>query len=302
MANFNNTAVPGLSAAQAQQVMTSNADSVANFFRETSYGQQIMNVTVTGWVTMDRSQPASCGSTDWRGIGTSAEAAAKSLGAAYDPVNYTFVVYVFLRCRRCGWLGLAYVGYPRKAWINGTSAFRTSTIAHEMGHNFGLLHAASLRCTGAPSAAAAARASTAIRSTRWETSARCITTRCRNRNWRGFHRRRLIRTLAVRRRTRWARWRLRAPRRTPSRFRAVQRTVPTGWNSGNPSDSTVRWRATPTTARRFASHIPSRRSAAVATLTATYAAPDMTPATSTFNDAILPVGQTFSDPTSRNQR
>src|SRR5205823_737125 len=27
--------------------------------------------------------------------------------------------------------------------------FRTSTIAHEMGHNFGLLHAASLRCAGA---------------------------------------------------------------------------------------------------------------------------------------------------------
>ena len=42
----------------------------------------------------------------------------------------------------CGWLGLAYIGFPQKSWINGVGAFRTSTIAHEMGHNFGLLHAA----------------------------------------------------------------------------------------------------------------------------------------------------------------
>src|SRR5207244_5634975 len=45
-----------------------------------------------------------------------------------------------------GWLGLAYVGFPHKAWINGTGSFRTQVIAHEMGHNFGLLHAGSLSC------------------------------------------------------------------------------------------------------------------------------------------------------------
>jgi len=148
MANFNNTAVPALTLAQAQQIMTTNGDSVANFFQETSYGQQIMNVTLTGWVTMNLAQPASCGSADWRSIGSSAEAAAKSLGAAYDPATYAFVVYVFPAVPSCGWLGLAYISSPHKAWINGTGAFRTSTIAHEMGHNFGLLHAASLRCSG----------------------------------------------------------------------------------------------------------------------------------------------------------
>ena len=150
MANFNNTAVPALSAAQTQQVMSSNTDSVANFFRETSYGQQIMNVTVTGWVTMNLAQPGSCGSGDWRGIGTAADAAAKALGTAYDPATYNFVVYVFPSVPACGWLGLAYISYPHKAWINGTNAVRTNVIAHEMGHNFGLLHAASLRCSGAP--------------------------------------------------------------------------------------------------------------------------------------------------------
>jgi hypothetical protein len=150
MANFNNTAVPAYTAAQAQQVMTSNADSVANFFRETSYGQQVMNVTVTpSWVTMKLAQPASCGSTDWQGIAAAAEAASKGLGTAYDPAAYQFVVYLFPSVSACGWIGLAYVGNPHKAWINGTGSFKTSVIGHEMGHNFGLLHAASLRCSGA---------------------------------------------------------------------------------------------------------------------------------------------------------
>jgi hypothetical protein len=149
MANFSNTAAPAFTSAQAQQVMTSNADSVANFFRETSYGQQLMNVTVTpGWVDMASPQPATCGSSDWQNIGASAETAAKALGGAYDAAAYGFVVYVFPSVPACGWVGLAYIGNPHKAWINGVSSFRTAAIAHEMGHNFGLLHAASLRCNG----------------------------------------------------------------------------------------------------------------------------------------------------------
>ena len=150
LANFSNTAAPSFSAPQAQQVMSGNPDSVANFFGEASYGQHLLNVTVTpGWVTMARAQPVSCGTSDWRAIGSGADAAARGLGAAYDPAAYEFVVYVFPATPACGWLGLAYIGSPRKAWINGVGAFRTSTIAHEMGHNFGLLHAASLRCSGA---------------------------------------------------------------------------------------------------------------------------------------------------------
>ena len=150
LANFNNTAAPAFSAAQAQAVMTSNGDSVANFFRETSYGQQLMNVTVTpSWVTMNMARPPTCGTADWQNIGSAAEAAAAALGGAYNPASYNFVVYVFPTLSSCGWLGLAYIGFPHKSWINGTESFFTSAIAHEIGHNFGLLHAASLRCGSA---------------------------------------------------------------------------------------------------------------------------------------------------------
>ena len=90
MANFNNTALPGMTSAQAQGVMTGNSDSVANFFRETSYGQQIMNVSVTPqWVAMSMARPATCSSCtssleasarQARGQGSSRDWTAASMG------------------------------------------------------------------------------------------------------------------------------------------------------------------------------------------------------------------------------
>ena len=144
LANFNNTAPPSYTAAQAQQVMVTNSGSVANYYNEVSYGQQLLNVTVTsGWVAMNLA--ATC---DYNSIGSAANAAALAANPAYNAANYNFVVYLF-PAQSCGWLGLAYVGFPHLAWINGTGAFSTGTIAHEMGHNFGLLHAGSLNCGSA---------------------------------------------------------------------------------------------------------------------------------------------------------
>ena len=142
LANFSNTSDTSMSQAQAQQVMVSNGDSVANYYNEVSYGQQQLSVTVTPWVNM--SIAATC---DYTSIGTAADAAALAVSPTYRSSNYNFVVYLFSG-QSCGWLGLAYVGFPHKAWINGTGAFRTQVIAHEMGHNFGLLHAGSLNCGG----------------------------------------------------------------------------------------------------------------------------------------------------------
>jgi hypothetical protein len=145
MANFNNTVAPSFTAAQAQQVMSINTYGVANFYSDASYGQQLLNVTVTpSWVTMNLA--ASCSS--FTNIGTAADAAALALGSSYNPSNYNFVVYLF-PSQSCGWLGLAYVGFPHKAWINGTGAFTTQVVSHEMGHNFGLLHAGSINCGAA---------------------------------------------------------------------------------------------------------------------------------------------------------
>ena len=144
LANFNNTAAPAYTQTQAQQVMSTNAGSVANYYSETSYGSQLLNVTVTSsWVTMNLA--ATC---EYSQISTYANAAAQALNPVYNAANYSFVVYLFPQ-QPCGWAGLAYVGFPHQAFINGTGSFITQVIAHEMGHNFGLYHAGSLSCGSA---------------------------------------------------------------------------------------------------------------------------------------------------------
>jgi hypothetical protein len=143
MANFNNTVAPAFTQAQALAVMTTNASSVSNFYKEMSYGQQQLNVTVTAnWVTMNMARPSTC---DFSSIQTAADAAATKAGYIV-PAWPGFVVYLFPNLSSCGWSGLAYVSSPHWAFINGTAAFGTLVVSHEMGHNFGLLHAGSLNC------------------------------------------------------------------------------------------------------------------------------------------------------------
>jgi hypothetical protein len=140
LANFSNTNDTSLPQSQAQQIMVTNSGSVANYYNEVSYGQQQLNVTVTPWVNMSIASPG-CNYTN---ITNASDAAATAAG--FTPSSYNFVVYLFSYQSSCGWAGLAYVGFPHKSWINGTGSFNTKVIAHEMGHNFGLLHAGSLNC------------------------------------------------------------------------------------------------------------------------------------------------------------
>ncbi|HKW81285.1 MAG TPA: Ig-like domain repeat protein, partial [Casimicrobiaceae bacterium] len=53
--------------------------------------------------------------------------------------------YVFPQLGSCGWAGLAYVSFGL-AYSNGYNTL--GVYGHELGHNFGLLHAGSLRCAG----------------------------------------------------------------------------------------------------------------------------------------------------------
>ena len=127
--------------AQVDQVMRTNGNSVANYYQEASYGKQLLNVTVTPWLLSATAAPASC---DYTAIGNAGDAAATAAG--YNLASYQNRFYVFPNRSDCGWLGAAYVGSPRIAWSNGYN--QLSVYGHELGHNFGLLHAASLYCAG----------------------------------------------------------------------------------------------------------------------------------------------------------
>ena len=123
--------------------------SVAEYYKETSYGQQLIAGTVAqraggGWLesSVAAPVPAAC---DTSLIASQAETAATAAG--YNLANYPFRVYVFANSGfSCGWAGLAYVSWGR-SWINNTTSLLV--IGHELGHNFGLLHAGSRDCGAA---------------------------------------------------------------------------------------------------------------------------------------------------------
>ena len=141
---------------QVDQVMRTNAGSVAAYYNEVSYGQQQLNITVAcataplpagcpthtaagGWLLSSSATPANC---DITAIGNLADQAATAAG--YNIANYHNRFYV-LPGLSCGWAGLAYVGYPYQAWSNAYNVLWV--YGHELGHNFDLGHAGSLNCS-----------------------------------------------------------------------------------------------------------------------------------------------------------
>jgi hypothetical protein len=58
--------------------------------------------------------------------------------------SFTNFMFVFPPTSNCPWRGLGHLPGPH-SWINGAPNLRTP--AHELGHNFGVHHASSLRCT-----------------------------------------------------------------------------------------------------------------------------------------------------------
>lgn len=117
--------------------MFTGASSVANYYREASYGKHTLAGTVTPWLKATFNRPTTC---DYSKV--SGEATRLAGLAGYTMAAYQKYVFVFPSLPGCGWMGLGGGAY---AWIN--QAASTLVIGHELGHTFGLSHAASLSCT-----------------------------------------------------------------------------------------------------------------------------------------------------------
>lgn len=130
-----------------QAVARTNSNSVENYYQEVSYGQQLLNITVTPWLMAQMTTSTTC---DYTSIANAANSAATAAG--YILSNYVNRFYVMPHNSSCGWEGLAYVGSPYEAWSNGYNSGQV--YAHELGHNFGLYHAGSVSCLGSGCSAA----------------------------------------------------------------------------------------------------------------------------------------------------
>jgi PKD repeat protein len=136
--NFQNDTSQPYTVAQAQSTMFGATGSVAKFYSENSWDQTTLSGDVAGWFTAPIAKPTTC---DISAVQTQAQTAATNAG--YNRASYNFEVYVFPGIGSCGWAGLAYVGWSG-AWIN--QALSTYVVSHELGHNYGLLHAHSWNC------------------------------------------------------------------------------------------------------------------------------------------------------------
>ncbi|MEZ0240551.1 MAG: hypothetical protein ACAH65_07115 [Chloroflexota bacterium] len=140
LVNFTaNTAKPW-TLAQAQGIMFNNANSVANYFAEESFGA----LTMTGKVLPEdgsyltiTSDPTQCNYSD-----IAAKAKAEAANRGISLAGYTNIQYAFPSAG-CGWSGLAYLP-GTETWINNALGLYVS--AHELSHNFGVHHASTINC------------------------------------------------------------------------------------------------------------------------------------------------------------
>ncbi len=140
--NFtNDSSFTATTVTNTQSLFFGAGSSVANYYGEASYGLTSMTGDVV-LVTATVAKPTTC---DTSVIQTQANARAKAAGK--DPANYNFPVWVFPSIGACGWAGLGYVG-GGGSWINGapSGSWGLLVASHELGHNFGVLHAHSYDC------------------------------------------------------------------------------------------------------------------------------------------------------------
>jgi hypothetical protein len=130
---------------ESRSEVFTGASSVNAFYQEESYGEISLtgklspDGDVFGWLTID-SPTAGCPYETWK-----SDANAAAADAGIDLTGYQHIIYSFPRQSSCSWLGIAGGDW---AMINGNVfGTRAQVTTHELGHNLGLLHAGSWSCT-----------------------------------------------------------------------------------------------------------------------------------------------------------
>ena len=123
---------------QVEDRFFNDSNSLNTFFKEQSWNQVSLSGAVYGWYHLGISG-AGCNEDAYAAAAEGAAATAGVPLGAYDSV-----AYVFPDQYDCDWAGLAELPGDQ-LWLNGDISVRVAS--HELGHNMAVHHAASLRCT-----------------------------------------------------------------------------------------------------------------------------------------------------------
>ena len=136
--------VPGEPISQTAALNVMN-NSVRPFFEEISYGQTSINATVSDNVyRLPQTGNAYARDDNEDQLHVDARTAA---GANYTVANYDRVIVVFpsIGTSRFADSKITFAGealvLAANVWINGSASFTLATVAHELGHTYGLLYA-----------------------------------------------------------------------------------------------------------------------------------------------------------------
>lgn len=139
--DFSDVSGEPLSQAAAQTVVDG---AVKTFMEDISYGQTTVVATVSAELyRMPRTASSYATAADNNGLHTDARNAA---AAHFTIANYDRVIVVFpnISTGRVPGSRITYAGLGNvagsNAWINGPTAFVLTTVSHELGHTYGVLH------------------------------------------------------------------------------------------------------------------------------------------------------------------
>ncbi|MBW6431993.1 hypothetical protein K0A96_02305, partial [Patescibacteria group bacterium] len=143
--NFQDVTNEPFTAAKVREDIFTGSNSVRKYYQEVSHGSFDIKGKnnpeegdVYGWFQIPVRASDGCKIDEWR---KAALSEARKLG--FSASGYSNVVLMFPRVSSCGWGGLGHAP-GTYTWLNGISS--ANIIAHELGHNYGLWHAASREC------------------------------------------------------------------------------------------------------------------------------------------------------------